>query len=77
MKKLIPRCSPYYVFMATCLEWIKNKCRDQEAQDVVRSEYSWCLPNQPIFGKELWRDVRKLTVSDLRNWSVVRQDPSE
>ena len=77
MKKLIPRCSPYYVFMATCLEWIKNKCRDQEAQDAARSEDSWCLPNQPILGKELWRDVRKLTVSDLRNWSVVNEDPSE
>jgi hypothetical protein len=55
----------------------QNKYRDQEAQDAARSEDSWCLPNQPILGKELWRDVRKLTVSDLRNWSVVRQDPSE
>jgi hypothetical protein len=70
MKKLISNSCSYNVFMATCLEWIKNKCRDQEAQDAALSDDSWQLPNQPIFGKDLWRDVRKLTVSELRNWTV-------
>ena len=58
MKKLIPKRSPCHVFMATCLEWIKIVLdsrtsvvtRDQETQDAARSDDSWRLPNQPIFG---------------------------
>jgi len=76
MKKLIPNSSPYYVFMSACMNWIRNKCRDDESQLAALTDSPF-LPNEPILGRDIWRDVRKLTVSDLRNWTVLSHDNME
>jgi hypothetical protein len=72
MKKKIPSDCPYYVFISAWQQYTAGKCKDeQSATASACGSHCPFLPNEPVVTRELWNNVRKLTVLDVRKWCEI------
>ena len=72
MKKKIPSDCAYYVFISAWQQHTAGGCKDEQIRtaSIGGSDFPF-LPSQPVFSRELWSAVRKLTLLDVRKWNAL------